>query len=118
MEGLAPSRPPTVHAEMQFPPRQEVTMTALRLVTVLGTLALSAAAPGFPIFNPAQFVWKPKDALPPGAHGAVVRGREEVVRSPAGAHWIAAGLDGKGGKSWQTQHGDDEIRAIYVRRVG
>ena len=49
-------------------------MTALRLVTVLGTLALSAAAPGFPIFNPAQFVWKPKDALPPGAHGAVVRG--------------------------------------------
>src|SRR5260370_7167816 len=74
MEGLAPSRPPTVHAEMQFPPRQEVTMTALRLVTVLGTLALSAAAPGFPIFNPAQFVWKPKDALPPGAHGAVVRG--------------------------------------------
>ncbi len=32
------------------------------------------AAEVFPVLNPAQFAWKPKDALPPGAHGAVVRG--------------------------------------------
>ena len=49
-------------------------MTASRFATVLGTLGLSAAAAGFPILNPAQLAWKPKDALPPGAHGAVVRG--------------------------------------------
>lgn len=26
------------------------------------------------VINPSDFHWKPKDALPPGAHGAVVRG--------------------------------------------
>jgi hypothetical protein len=45
---------------------REDAMTAMLLATAL-------VAP-FPVINPAQLAWKPKDALPPGAHGALVRG--------------------------------------------
>ncbi len=51
-------------------------MIAIRPTIALASLAAAAtlAAGTFPLINPAQLAWKPKDALPPGAHGAVVRG--------------------------------------------
>jgi hypothetical protein len=50
-------------------------MTASKVLIALVTLSAAAlAADAFPVVNPAQLAWKPKDALPPGAHGAVVRG--------------------------------------------
>ena len=42
------------------------------LVTVL--LVGSAAADPLAVMAPADLHWKPKDALPPGAYGAVLRG--------------------------------------------
>ena|SRR5438105_4983343 len=43
--------------------------------TISAACAASAlAAVQFPVINPSQLHWKPKDALPPGAYGAVVRG--------------------------------------------
>lgn len=33
-----------------------------------------ASLAALPVINPDQLAWKPKDALPKGAHGAVVRG--------------------------------------------
>ena len=41
------------------------------LSLVLGAAAVAGAS-SFPVTNPAQLEWKPKDALPPGAHGALV----------------------------------------------
>src|SRR5690349_7708500 len=48
----------------------------MRFILMLGlvTFAATAAADPFPAVNPADFHWKPKDALPPGASGAVLRG--------------------------------------------
>jgi hypothetical protein len=37
-------------------------------------LPAAPAAPPYPIINPDELQWVPKDALPPGAHGAIVRG--------------------------------------------
>jgi len=47
------------------------------LSLVLGAAAVVGAG-GFPVMNPAQLEWKPKDALPPGAHSALVRGDPHV----------------------------------------
>lgn len=47
----------------------------MRLLSLLFLLVpLTSAAEPFPISNPIDFHWKPKDALPPGASGAVLRG--------------------------------------------
>ena len=42
----------------------------------MGTMMMLAmlAVSTFPVLNPPQLAWKPKEALPPGAFGAVVRG--------------------------------------------
>ncbi len=52
------------------------------IVSVCAILAVAAVATaavdGFPVVNPGQH-WKPKDALPPGANGAVVRGDPATV---------------------------------------
>lgn len=40
----------------------------------LALAATTAATESFPVVNPGQLAWKPKEALPPGARGAVVRG--------------------------------------------
>lgn len=51
----------------------------LSIGLALAALAGAAlAAEGFPVLHPSQFHWKPKEALPPGAHGAVVRGDPAV----------------------------------------
>lgn len=42
-------------------------MGSIPLITLLAASAL-------PVINPPQLAWKAKDALPPGAFGAVVRG--------------------------------------------
>lgn len=51
--------------------RSEDAMIAIRPTIALASLAAAAtlAAGTFPLINPAQLAWKPKDALPPGAHG-------------------------------------------------
>lgn len=46
----------------------------MRSIVMLLVLTAAAAAGPFPVANPADFHWKPKDALPPGASGAVLRG--------------------------------------------
>jgi uncharacterized protein YaiE (UPF0345 family) len=45
-----------------------------KLVFVLTILGGSALADPLAAINPSDFHWKPKDALPPGASGAVLRG--------------------------------------------
>lgn len=51
-------------------------MIAIQPTIAVAALTAAAAlgAASFPVINPAQLTWKPKEALPPGAHGAVVRG--------------------------------------------
>jgi hypothetical protein len=46
----------------------------MRTLLLLLVLATPAAADPLAVANPADFHWKPKDALPPGAQGAVLRG--------------------------------------------
>jgi uncharacterized protein DUF861 len=46
----------------------------MRTLLVLAVLAGTASADPVTFVNPADFHWKPKDALPPGAVGAVLRG--------------------------------------------
>ncbi len=43
--------------------------------TLAASLVLAAS---FPLINPGHLEWHPKPALPPGAHGAVVRGDPQV----------------------------------------
>src|ERR1700692_4016394 len=46
-------------------------------ITIAASLLCAATALAtttYPVINPAQFNWVPKDALPPGAYGAVGRG--------------------------------------------
>ena len=50
-------------------------MTILLLALALCPTAIAAAdTSGLPVVNPAAFHWKKKEALPPGAFGAVLRG--------------------------------------------
>lgn len=51
-------------------------MIAKKAAIALAAFAAAAAlaAETFPVINPPQLAWKAKDALPPGAFGAVVRG--------------------------------------------
>ena len=47
---------------------------AFSLATAVALAASPAPAGDVVVVNPSDFHWKPKDALPPGATGAVVRG--------------------------------------------
>ncbi len=49
-------------------------MNRLLLVSCMVAAASVASADPMLAINPAEFHWKPKDALPPGASGAVLRG--------------------------------------------
>ena len=61
-----------------------IAATAMSLLSILGIsngLADEAPAVGaaaMPVVNPADFKWKPKDPLPPGAFAAVVNGDPHV----------------------------------------
>ncbi|MBV8762948.1 MAG: hypothetical protein JO257_37025 [Deltaproteobacteria bacterium] len=46
----------------------------MRTLLLLLAFTATAAADPFPVANPSDFHWKPKEALPPGATGAVLRG--------------------------------------------
>jgi hypothetical protein len=49
-------------------------MRTLPLLLVLGAATAHADDDPMPVVNPADFHWKPKEALPPGAVAAVLRG--------------------------------------------
>jgi hypothetical protein len=58
---------------------KEVDMSKLPMISVAATLAFAseprAEAPDpMHVVNPSDFHWKPKEALPPGAFGAVLNG--------------------------------------------